>query len=76
MIFYSDYKVKSIETGHIQNGTWEYDEKSKILSVVDNQTREKAILKVIKITKDECVLEYIDPEGVALKMYMAPVTQK
>ena len=76
MIFYIDHKVKSIEAGNIQNGTWKYDVTNKILSVVDNQTKEKANLKVLKITKDECILEYKDPEGGIIKMYMKPVIQK
>ena len=52
MIFYKDHKVKSIEAGNIQNGTWKYDEPTKTLIVVDNQTKERANLKVLKITKD------------------------
>src|SRR5689334_20918135 len=53
MIFYNDHKVKSIETGNIQNGIWQYDATKKTLSVVDNQTKEKATMKVLKITSDE-----------------------
>jgi hypothetical protein len=76
MIFYNDHRVKSIETGNIQNGIWQYDATKKTLSVVDNQTKEKATMKVLKITSDECVLEYKDPEGNLLIMYMAPVPKK
>ncbi|MFM2386495.1 MAG: hypothetical protein RL660_1252 [Bacteroidota bacterium] len=75
MIFYNDHKVKSIETGNIQNGIWQYDATKKALSVVDNKTKEKAIMKVLKITKDECILEYTDPEGTSLKIYMVPVSK-
>lgn len=75
MTFYFDHKVKSVETGNIQNGTWEYDSTKKLLTVIDNQTKEKAVLKVLKLTKTECVLEYKDPEGTMLKMHMAPVSK-
>jgi hypothetical protein len=75
MIFYSDHKVKSIETGNIQIGIWQYDATKKTLSVVANKTKEKAIMKVLKITKDECILEYKDPEGTLLKIHMVPVSK-
>ncbi len=76
MVFYPDYTVKSVETGKIQNGIWEYDPTEKLLSVVDDQTKEKAIMKVLKITKDECILEYEDPDGALLKMYLVPTSKK
>ncbi len=76
MIFYFDHKVKSIETGNIQNGIWKYDSKAKMLMVVDNLTKEKVVLKVIRITKDECILEFKDPEGALLKMHMVSVTKR
>ncbi|NLU93234.1 hypothetical protein [Chitinophaga sp. Ak27] len=73
MIFYKDNKVKSIESGYIQNGIWKYEATKSILTVIDNDTKEKAIMKVIKLTNDECILEYKDPEGTLLKMHMLPV---
>ncbi len=73
MILYRDHKVKSIEVGNIQNGIWHYDSTKKVLTIVDNETKDKAILKVTKISETECVLEYKDSEGTLLKMYMVPV---
>ncbi len=76
MIFYLDHKVKSIEPDNIQNGVWTYSLTNKLLSITDNETAEIANMKVLKLTKDEMVLEYIDPDGIPLKMYMEPVPRK
>ncbi|QEH42866.1 lipocalin family protein [Chitinophaga sp. XS-30] len=73
MFFYQDNTVKSIEQKKIQHGTWAYDEVKKILTVVDNETKEKATLKVIALAPDKCVLDYKDPEGSVLRMHMVPV---
>lgn len=73
MIFYKDKKVKSIEIGDIQHGVWKYDATQSVLTVVDNDTKEKVVLKVIKIMDNECVLEFKDPDGSILKMHMLPV---
>ena len=75
MIFYFDHKVKSIETDNIQNGVWDYDPIRKLLTVIDNDTKEKAIMKVLKLTNDECILEYKDPEGTLLIMNMVPASK-
>jgi len=76
MIFYLDYKVKSIEPDNIQNGVWKYNLTTKLLSIVDNETAEIANMKVLKLTKKEIVLEYNDPDGIPLKMYMESVPGK
>ncbi len=73
MIFYFDNQVKSIEGKKIENGTWTYDSTKKILTVIDNQTKVKAIMKVLRLTKTQCILEYKDPNGIVLKIHMAPV---
>ena len=76
MIFYLDHKVKSIEPDNIQNGVWKYNLTNKQLSITDNETAEIANMKVLKLTKKEIVLEYKDPDGIPLKMYMEPVPRK
>ena len=73
MIFSFNHKVKSIESGSVQNGNWQYDSVKNILTIVDNQTKEKAIMKVVQLSDRECVLEYKDPDGVLLKIYMVPI---
>lgn len=70
MIFYKNHKVKSIEGGVLQNGIWQYDSGKKVLIVTDNATKEKMILKVLKINQNLCVLEFKDPDGIVLKMQM------
>ena len=72
MIFYFDHKVKSIEPDNIQNGVWQYNTKSKVLTITDNQTKEVATMKISKLTSEECILEYKDRDGILLKMYMIP----
>ena len=76
MIFYLDHKVKSIEPDNIQNGVWTYNLTNKLLSITDNETAEIANMKVLKLTKNEIVLEYKDPDGIPLKMYMETVPRK
>lgn len=76
MIFYLDHKVKSIEPGNIQNGVWKYNQANKLLSITDNESSEIANMKVLKLTKNEIILEYIDPDGIPLKLYMESVTRK
>ncbi len=73
MIFYPDHKVKSVEAGGTQNGVWQYNSIKKLLSVVDNETKEKMDLTVISLTQDACVLEFTDPDGGKMKMHMTPV---
>jgi hypothetical protein len=75
MIFYSDHKAKSIEGGRIQRGVWHYEPKTQILSVVDNDTNENPVMKIISIEEKECILEYKDPNGVILKIVMVPVSK-
>lgn len=70
MIFYRDHKVKSIEVGLIQNGVWEYNPDKKLLSVVDNVTKEKLDLIVISLTGTACVFEFTDSDGGKMKMHM------
>jgi hypothetical protein len=75
MIFYFDHQVKSIEGKKIENGIWTYDSAKKTLTIIDNQTKVKAIMKVLKLTKTQCILEYKDPNGIVLKIHMAPVNK-
>ena len=72
MIFYKDHKAKSIENKKIQNGTWQYDQFKKTLTVLDLDTNEKVIMNVLKISSTDLIIEYKDPEGAILKMYLKP----
>ncbi|MXV50070.1 hypothetical protein GS399_03730 [Pedobacter sp. HMF7647] len=72
MIFYADHKFKSIEPGNIENGAWNYNPTTKILTTTDNITKKVAIIKVSKLTSEECVLEFKDPDGILLKVHMIP----
>ena len=76
MIFYNDHKVKSVEGNKIQNGVWKYIPNSKLLTITDTETGEIANMKVLKLTNKEMVLEYLDPDGIPLKMYSERVTNK
>ena len=76
MIFYNDRKVKSIESDKIQNGVWKYNPTGKILTVTDNSTNEISKLKIISISLKELILEFKDPEGTILKMYLEAISKK
>jgi hypothetical protein len=73
MFFYQDNTVKSVEGKKIQQGTWTYDGVTKILTVTDNETKEKMKLKIITLTDKAWVADYKDPEGTVLRMHMTPV---
>jgi hypothetical protein len=73
MFFYADYKAKSVEGKKIEYATWKYDDATKIMTVIDNETKEKMTLKLITLTAQVCVMDYKDPEGIVLRMHMAPV---
>lgn len=72
MIFYNDNKTKSIENMLIKNGDWQYDVVKKLLIIIDTETKEKSVMKIIKLNVNECVLEYKDKEGAGLKMHLIP----
>ncbi len=46
--------------------------KKKTLTVIDNDSLEETVLKVVKLDEAGCILEYQDPAGGILKMYMLP----
>lgn len=72
MIFFKDNKVQSREYDKIQNGIWEFDGLQQTLTIVDIDTKEKVVLKVLKITMSEFVMEYMDPDGTKIIMHMYP----
>jgi hypothetical protein len=72
MFFYPDYKVKSIEGKTIEYATWKYNEATKTMTVIVKETKEKSTLKLITLTAQKCVLDYIDPEGGVVRMHMVP----
>ena len=75
MIFYKDNKALSIEGGKTQEGSWKYDSTKKQLTIVEIATQEVWVMNIIKLTEEEFVLGFKDPEaeGKYLKMYMVPV---
>lgn len=76
MFFYRNNTVKSIEGGEIQHATWKYDETRKIVTVIDNETKAKFIMKVVSLTNEVCVIDVRDPEGSVMRMQMSPVKAK
>lgn len=70
MIFYSDKSVESYSSGRIQNGTWSYDKTSKMIKVIDEKNKFDMQLKLISITKLECVLELENPKETFVKLNM------
>ncbi|MBW8687859.1 hypothetical protein [Chitinophaga rhizophila] len=73
MIFYKDYRVVSIEMGKTQQATWKYDTATKRLTVIDNQSKGKTDLQVLKLDQQRCVLSYKDPAGSELEIHMLAV---
>jgi hypothetical protein len=72
MVFSTDKTVKSIENEKIQNGTWAYDKAKKTLTIVDIDTKEKMVIRVIKLTVSEFIIEFKDAEGIPLRICMKP----
>jgi hypothetical protein len=72
MIFFKDKTVKSVEVDKKQSGIWKFDGVMKILTIVDNDTKEVIKLNVIKLTPTELVIDYKVPDGWVLRMYMKP----
>jgi hypothetical protein len=62
--------------GKTDKGTWKYDSKTKVLTMVDNATKHKMPMKVIKLTNAECIAEIKDRDGMTLKIYMTPVVAR
>jgi hypothetical protein len=73
MIFYKDNRVLSIENGKKEHGSWQYDPTKKLLTIIDNQTREQLLFQVIKLDQEGFVAGYQDPGGVLLQIHMLPV---
>lgn len=40
--------------------------------MVDNDTKERMVLKVVSLDEKRCVLEFKDPDGVVLRIHMIP----
>jgi hypothetical protein len=72
MIFYFNHKVTSIDAGVNELGIWSYDAKSQMLTITDNESKDKMQLKVLKITAEECELSFKE-DDLVIKIYMAPV---
>ncbi|MDX5321901.1 MAG: lipocalin family protein [Bacteroidota bacterium] len=75
MIFYFNHRVKSIESGTVEYGTWKYDADPKTLTIVDDASKETIVLQVVKLTHTECVLVYKDAEGLILRIKMASASK-
>src|ERR1044072_4282124 len=63
MIFYQNNEVKSTDGGKVEYGIWKYDADKKTLTVIDNDSLEETVLKVVKLDEAGCILEYQDPQG-------------
>jgi hypothetical protein len=72
MIFYFNHQVKSYDGDLVEIGVWSYNEQTKKLTITDKESKEKLEVKVIKLTKLECVLEFKE-NGESLKIFMEPV---
>ena len=71
MLFYLDKSVESISSDKVQKGTWSYDEASQIITILDKKNKLDMHLKLISITKSECVLELENPKGTFVKLHMS-----
>ena len=70
MIFHSDKTLESYSNNEVQKGTWSFDGKSKIINVTDEKNKFYMQLKLISITKFECVLELENPKETFVKLHM------
>ena len=70
MVFNSDKSAESINLNKAQKGTWSYDKTSRIITVVDKNNKFDMRLKLISITRSECVLELKNHEGIFVRLHM------
>lgn len=70
MVFNSDKSAESINLNKAQKGTWSYDKTSIIINVVDQNNKFDMRLKLISITRSECVLELKNHEGIFVRLHM------
>jgi len=75
MKFELNHKVEYIEFSKYKVGIWRYDYRNKVLTIINDDTKEKELMKVVRITNTDLVLEY-NSDGSPLKMYMAAVTNR
>ena len=70
MVFNSDKSAESISSNKAQKGTWSYDKTSRIITVVDKNNKFDMRLKLISITRSECVLQLKNHEGTFVRLHM------
>jgi hypothetical protein len=75
MTFYKDNRVLSVEQGKRAQGVWQYDSSKKLLTITDNQTREKQELQILQLDNEQFVVGYKDPAGTLIEIHMLAVRQ-
>lgn len=70
MTFLPDHKLRSVESDGVQTGSWHYEPATQTLTITDNESGETATMTVLELTRQTCVLEYKQPGGETLKMYL------
>ena len=72
-IFYANYTMQMIEAGEGQDCLWEYNRAKEQLIITDRVSKEKRIMKVVLLTKDELVLQMTDADGSSSTVHLVPV---
>lgn len=77
MIFYNDHSLEFVSGNEIiQKASWTSDQPNKTITItlIDAETKESALMKILVLNKSDCTLETKDKSGAIIKMYM--VTDK
>ena len=70
MIFTKEHQSESISNGISQIGTWEFDNESNTLLVVDENTKFNMKLKVISCSKTNCVLNLKNEKNQNIRLFL------
>ena len=70
IIFYIDHRVKSNESGKIQNGIWQHIPNTRQLTICYNETNKFVDFYVMELSETQLIIEYKDSKGNPLKMWM------
>lgn len=75
MTFYKDKRVLSVEQGKQDQGIWQYDSTTKVLTITDNKTKGILALQVMQLDQSKFVVGYKDPNGALVEIHMLAVRQ-
>ncbi|TWV99903.1 hypothetical protein [Chitinophaga pinensis] len=75
MTFFKDKRVLSVGQGKQDQGVWQYDSTTKVLTITDNKTKGILELQVMQLDSSQFVVGYKDPNGALVEIHMLAVRQ-